>query len=368
MLLTIPHPVNANHNGGMLAFGPDGYLYIGVGDGGAGNDPPNNAQSLDVLLGKILRIDVDHPDLAAGTPYSAPSGNPFASGGGRAEIFAYGMRNPWRFSFDRVTGMQWVADVGQGAREEVDMPIVAGGNYGWRVYEGSVCTNLDPTLCDPSRYRFPVFDYEHTDGRCSITGGYVYRGAQQILPGGTYVYGDYCSGEIFAWDGTRQTVLLHTPDNIASFGEDEQGELYVVALGGSVSRIAQVFQALDQHGLTGSWYEPATSGQGIEVEVFPDLAGPGNGSCRSAGSRSTKSSAAPSTNAGTRWAAHSPAARRAPSSRSTATSAVTSTPRRSPPPLRSATRRCALRPATVARSTTRSATGAAAVARSTSRG
>jgi len=240
ILLTIPHPTNTNHNGGMLAFGRDGYLYIGVGDGGSGNDPPNNAQNIDVLLGKILRIDVDKPDPAAGTLYSAPSDNPFVGAKpGRGEIFAYGMRNPWRFSFDRLTGVQWVADVGQGTREEVDMPIVNGGNYGWRVFEGSACTNNDPALCsNPQTYIFPIFDYTHSGGRCSITGGYVYRGSQGALPSGTYVYGDYCSGEILQWNGSTQTLLLDTPMNISSFGEDEQGEIYVVNLGGSVSRIA----------------------------------------------------------------------------------------------------------------------------------
>jgi len=238
VLLVIPHPVNTNHNGGMLAFGPDGYLYIGVGDGGSGNDPPNNAQNVNVLLGKILRIDVDHADATAGTPYAAPAGNPFVGTTGADEIFAYGWRNPWRFSFDRATGAQWVADVGQGAREEVDTPVIAGGNYGWRVYEGSACTGNDPALCSPASYRFPVFDYEHTNGRCSITGGYVYRGAQNALPAGTYVYADYCTGEIFSWDGATQRLLLDTTQNVSSFGEDEQGEIYVVNLGGSVSRIA----------------------------------------------------------------------------------------------------------------------------------
>ena len=218
----------------MLAFGPDGYLYIGVGDGGGGNDVPNNAQNLDLLLGKILRIDVSVP-----LTYSSPPTNPFhGATPGRDEIFAYGMRNPWRFSFDRVTGAQWVADVGQGAREEVDTPIVSGGNYGWRVFEGSACTNNDPALCaSPQNYVFPVFDYLHAGGRCSITGGYVYRGAQGAVPGGTYLYGDYCSGEILMWDGTAQSVLLDTPQNISSFGEDEEGELYVVNLGGTVSKI-----------------------------------------------------------------------------------------------------------------------------------
>ncbi len=143
-LLEIAHPVNANHNGGMLAFGPDGYLYVGVGDGGSAYDPPNNAQNVNVLLGKILRIDVDHPDAAAGTPYSSPGDNPYAGGGGRAEIYSIGWRNPWRFSFDRSTHQLWVADVGQDALEEVDTPIVKGGNYGWRVYEGSGCTGNGP--------------------------------------------------------------------------------------------------------------------------------------------------------------------------------------------------------------------------------
>ena len=237
VLLTIPHPTNTNHNGGMLAFGPDGYLYIGVGDGGSGNDPPSNAQNINVLLGKILRIDVDHPDPVAQTLYSSPADNPFVGAAGRDEIFAFGMRNPWRFSFDRGTGQQWVADVGQGTREEVDTPIVNGGNYGWRVYEGSVCTNNDPGLCNAVNYLFPIFDYTHSGGRCSITGGYVYRGSQGALPAGTYVYGDYCSGEIFAWDGTAQSILLDTTMNISSFGEDEAGELYVVNLGGTVSKI-----------------------------------------------------------------------------------------------------------------------------------
>jgi len=237
VLLTIPHPTNSNHNGGMLAFGFDNYLYVGVGDGGSANDPPNNAQNTSVLLGKILRINVDQPDPIAGTPYSSPPDNPFVNRAGRDEIYAFGMRNPWRFSFDRLTGQQWVGDVGQGAREEVDTPIVKGGNYGWRVYEGFLCTNNDPALCTPSNYLSPVFDYQHVNGRCSMTGGYIYRGSQDVLSSGTYVYGDYCSGEIFTWNGA-QTLLLDTAMRISSFGEDEQGELYVVDLNGSVSRIA----------------------------------------------------------------------------------------------------------------------------------
>lgn len=236
-ILTIPHPTYANHNGGMLAFGPDGYLYIGVGDGGSGNDPPNNAQNKNILLGKILRIDIN----AAGVPYASPADNPFfgPTEDGLDEIFALGMRNPWRFSFDPQTRAQWVGDVGQGAREEVDI-IENGGNYGWRVYEGIACTNIDPTLCPtPNDYIAPIFDYAHTGGRCTVIGGYVYRSLQESLPVGTYVYADYCSGEIFGWNGATQSVLLDTALNISSFGEDEDGELYVVGLGGTVSRITR---------------------------------------------------------------------------------------------------------------------------------
>ena len=237
IILTIPHPTHTNHNGGMLEFGPDGYLYIGVGDGGGANDTANNAQNLNVLLGKILRIDINATS-DRGAPYVVPSSNPFfGMAGRRDEIFAYGLRNPWRFSFDRQTGQQWVADVGQGAREEVDTPIISGGNYGWRVYEGTLCTNTDPSLCTPGNYLFPLFDYTHVNNRCSITGGYVYRGSQGALPQGTYVFGDFCTGEIFGWDGVAQTTLLDTGLQIASFGEDESGEIYVVGLGGTVSRI-----------------------------------------------------------------------------------------------------------------------------------
>jgi hypothetical protein len=238
VLLTIPHPSFTNHNGGMIAFGPDGYLYIGVGDGGSGNDPPNNAQNTNTLLGKLLRIDVDRQ--SAPLPYAIPLSNPFIGfADGRDEIFAYGFRNPWRFAFDRLTNQLWIADVGQGGREEVNTPIQHGGNYGWRVYEGSACTNTDRALCVPSNYLFPVFDYSHTGGRCSITGGYVYRGSRTSLPSGQYVYGDFCSGEIFTWNGTAQQMVLDTSLNISSFGEDDAGEIYVVALDGVVSRIAE---------------------------------------------------------------------------------------------------------------------------------
>jgi len=238
VLLTIPHPTNSNHNGGMLAFGFDGYLYAGIGDGGGGNDEPNNAQNIDLLLGKILRIDVNRP--GAGTLYSSPPDNPFVNAPGRDEIFAFGFRNPWRFSFDRTTGELWIGDVGQGEREEIDRAIVKGGNYGWRIYEGLLCTNLGPSLCNPSDFIDPLFDYSHTRGRCSVTGGYVYRGSRGALPAGAYVYGDFCSGEIFVTNGNMQNVLALTAMNISSFGEDEQGELYVVDRSGTVSRIERM--------------------------------------------------------------------------------------------------------------------------------
>ena len=239
ILLTIEHSSQSNHNGGMIAFEPGAsipYLYIGVGDGGGGNDPQNNAQNINNLLGKILRIRVND---SIGPGYSIPPDNPFVGLDGADEIFAYGMRNPWRFSFDRQTGQLWVGDVGQGAREEVDTPIVKGGNYGWRVFEGNLCTNLDAAACGrPQDYIFPAFEYAHVNGRCSLTGGYVYRGIEQTLPAGTYIYGDYCSGEILAWNGSAQSVVLDSAFRISSFGEDGSGELYVADItNGTVYRI-----------------------------------------------------------------------------------------------------------------------------------
>jgi glucose/arabinose dehydrogenase len=237
VLLTIAQPYS-NHNGGMLAFGADGYLYIGTGDGGSANDPGNRAQNINELLGKILRIDVDHPSGILS--YSSPPGNPFVGATpGRDEIYAVGMRNPWRFSFDRETGALYVADVGQSLYEEIDI-VTAGRNYGWRVYEGTNCTNLDPTRCIPANYSAPIAQYDHSAGRCSITGGYVYRGTRGTLPQGTYVFGDFCSGEIMYLQAGVPRVLLDTSLNISSFGEDQAGELYVVGLGGTVHRIVAV--------------------------------------------------------------------------------------------------------------------------------
>ncbi|PYT02459.1 MAG: hypothetical protein DMF60_21310, partial [Acidobacteria bacterium] len=239
VILVILHSSFANHNGGMIAFGPDGFLYFGTGDGGSGNDPDNNSQNINVLLGKILRIDIDHPNGSA--PYSSPSSNPFASSAGADEIYAFGLRNPFRFSFDRGTGQLYVADVGQGAREEIDI-VTVGGNYGWRIMEGSICNPaFNGGVCTPPTGHIPpISEYTHSLGRCSITGGYVYRGARSSLPTGSYVFGDYCTGEIFMMQNGLNTspVLLDSPHNISSFGEDESGEIYVVALAGSVYRIS----------------------------------------------------------------------------------------------------------------------------------
>jgi len=234
VLLTIAQPF-ANHNGGMIEFGPDGFLYIGMGDGGSGNDPGNRAQNINDLLGKMLRIDIDTP----GVPYSSPPSNPFfGATAGRDEIYAVGLRNPFRFSFDRASPHSLFAgDVGQGAREEVDI-ITLGGNYGWRVFEGTLCTNNDPGLCNPANFVPPIAEYAHSGGRCAIIGGYVYRGTRSTFPMGAYIYGDLCTGEIFqllpAAGGGAQSVLLDTTLSISSFGEDESGEIYVVDLNGAV--------------------------------------------------------------------------------------------------------------------------------------
>ncbi len=234
VLLTVPQPY-ANHNGGMVEFGPDGFLYIARGDGGSGGDPGNRAQNREELLGKILRIDVDH-----GTPYAIPSGNPFAAGGGRPEIFAYGLRNPWRFSFDRETGELWAADVGQDDWEEIDL-IRRGENYGWRIMEGAHCFH-PKTGCQTTGLILPVAEYRNQGPRCSITGGYVYRGAGIPTLRGAYLFGDYCSGEVMTLSNGRAgapLVLLSTGLKISSFGQDQAGELYVVGHEGTVHRLVK---------------------------------------------------------------------------------------------------------------------------------
>jgi glucose/arabinose dehydrogenase len=229
VLLTVAQPFS-NHNGGMLAFGPDGHLYIALGDGGGGGDPRNRAQNRNALLGKILRIDVDGE-----RPYAIPPDNPFAAGGGRPEIYAFGLRNPWRFAFDRRTGRLLAGDVGQARIEEIDV-IRRGRNYGWPIMEGPLCFR-PRTGCDRSGLAPPVSHYRQVGGRCSITGGYVYRGSaiQDLV--GTHLSGDFCSGEIFGLRARERSLLLETGLQISSFGEDEAGEVYVVDLGGAVYRI-----------------------------------------------------------------------------------------------------------------------------------
>jgi glucose/arabinose dehydrogenase len=230
VLLTIAQPYS-NHNGGMLAFGPDGRLYVGVGDGGSGGDPHDNGQRLDTLLGKILRL------TDAGT---APADNPFTGrAGARAEIWAYGMRNPWRFSFDRGTGALWVADVGQNKWEEVDL-VVKGGNYGWRVYEGAA-PYAKSAVTPASEPIAPVATYGH-DAGCSITGGYVYRGKAVAALQGQYLYADFCSGTVWALDagvtGPRKGRAIGNVPDPSSFGEDAEGEVYLTSFTGRLYRLA----------------------------------------------------------------------------------------------------------------------------------
>jgi len=227
ILLNIYQPYD-NHNGGMIMFGLDGYLYIGMGDGGSAGDPGNRAQNLDSLLGKLLRIDVDNP--AGGLNYGIPPDNPFVGLPGRDEIYALGLRNPWRFSQDPLTGEIWLADVGQSSWEEVDS-IGRGRNYGWRCYEGPAAYNTSG--CGPaSQYTFPVKYYARVSPHCSVTGGYIYRGYRRPELIGRYIYGDYCSGYIWKFyyqNGvlSEDQLLIDAPFSISSFGVDQNGELYV---------------------------------------------------------------------------------------------------------------------------------------------
>lgn len=296
ILLVIPQPFS-NHNGGMIEFGVTmadrTLLYIGMGDGGSGNDPGNRAQNRAQLLGKMLRIDPNVPD-GSQFPYLIPAGNPFQGAGTTRcdggsttpgntcqEIWAIGMRNPWRWSFDRTTGALWAGDVGQGAVEEVDL-ITPGANYGWRVYEGTSCTNLDPSLCIPANYTMPVFEYSSTGAgnpRCSITGGYFYRGTQGSLPANSYVFSDYCTAEVMRWGGAPPfQVLLDPPGNIISFGQDENNELYA-CFGTSISRITRAKASADFDGdlrtdvsvfrpSTGVWYVSHSSNSTLRIQGF----------------------------------------------------------------------------------------------------
>ena len=249
ILLVVPHPVNTNHYGGQLRFSPiDGYLYMNTGDGGSGGDPPNNAQNLNVLLGKMMRLDVDGTGAipcgqSTPMPYAIPPTNPFVGVAGCDEIWAYGLRNPWRSSFDRATGDLLIGDVGQDLYEEIDFQPAAstgGENYGWRLMEGFHCYN-PPTNCNDGSLTLPILEETHSDGWCAIIGGYRYRGT--AIPGlvGVYLYSDNCLGQI--WGATDSgghwtaQEMLNTSLSVSSFGEDEAGEVYLTDLGGTVYRI-----------------------------------------------------------------------------------------------------------------------------------
>jgi len=232
ILLEIDQPF-PNHKGGQLAFGADGYLYVGMGDGGSGGDPFGNGQNRASLLGKILRINVDSP--SQGRNYSIPSDNPYIDNtlGYREEIYAYGFRNPWRFSFDQPTGRFWVADVGQSQREEIDI-VGKGKNYGWNIMEGTLTYSSGSQV----GLELPVWEYSHAEG-IAVIGGYVYRGSTLAGLNAKYVYGDYGSGKIWSlqYDGTSapvNTLLADTSLNLSSFGVDERNELYFCALDGKI--------------------------------------------------------------------------------------------------------------------------------------
>jgi len=239
IIMEVEQPYS-NHNAGQLAFGPDGYLYVALGDGGGSGDPLGNGQNLGTLLGSILRIDVS--GLSAPGDYEIPADNPFVgTEGAREEIWAYGLRNPWRFSFDSETGLLWAGDVGQNSWEEIDI-ITKGANYGWNIMEGSHCYSPS-TGCNQSGLTLPVVEYDHSD-ECSVTGGYVYRGDQIASLQGYYIYGDYCSGNIWAlaYDGsvvTENILLVDSGLRITSFGEDLAGNLYILDRQGGIYTLVE---------------------------------------------------------------------------------------------------------------------------------
>jgi len=243
-ILSFDQPYS-NHNGGWIGFGlNDGYLYIATGDGGSGGDPQNNAQNINTMLGKILRIDID-----GGTPYSIPTTNPFFDSTGSVvrEIYAWGLRNPWRCSFDPVTGWLWAGDVGQNAWEEIDI-IENGKNYGWRCYEGTHTYNTSG--CNYPEYIDPIWEYAHGP-ECSITGGYVYRGSGVPQLDGKYIYGDYCSNKIWAlsYDGitpTTNELLLTSSGGLTSFGVDENSELYWTSSNGNIYRFTPTVTSVEK--------------------------------------------------------------------------------------------------------------------------
>jgi glucose/arabinose dehydrogenase len=238
ILLQIPQPYS-NHNGGQLAFGPDGFLYIAVGDGGSAGDPDGNGQNRTTLLGAVLRIDID-----SASPYAIPADNPFVGNGDgwREEIYAYGLRNPWRISFDPLSGRLWAGDVGQSRIEEIDI-IEKGKNYGWNIMEGSECYSPS-SGCDRTGLELPVWEYTHPTG-FAVTGGYVYRGSKLPASVGGYIYADYETGKIWAlqYDGINpaaNSLLIDTDLNISSFGVDSNGELFICTFDGKIYELKSV--------------------------------------------------------------------------------------------------------------------------------
>jgi len=237
IVLTVPQPFQ-NHNGGQIAFGPDGMLYISLGDGGSGGDPQGNGQDLSTLLGTILRIDVSGIGPEQG--YRVPPDNPFVGvTGAREEIWAYGLRNPWRLSFDRKNGALWIGDVGQDSFEEVNL-VRKGHNYGWNTLEGSHCFS-PRTNCDSANTEPPVLEYGSNKG-CSVIGGYVYRGTKIPTLAGAYLYGDYCSGEVRGFrfengEAVGDKLLVDSGLRITSFGEDRSGEIYALTQRGHIYRL-----------------------------------------------------------------------------------------------------------------------------------
>jgi glucose/arabinose dehydrogenase len=274
VVLSVGQPFD-NHNGGRLQFGPDGMLYLGLGDGGAANDPDQRAQDGTTLLGKLIRIDVDPVHQT----YAIPPDNPFVGNGSvRDEIWALGLRNPWKISFDSMTGDLFIADVGQNQREEVNFqPASSGGgeNYGWDVMEGTRCI---PSSCNPSLYVAPIAEYTHDFG-CSITGGEMYRGSAYPALYGTYLFGDLCTGNIWGLkhDGTQWVTTLLTTFGfyLTTFGQGEDGSIYVAYQGSGIFLVSDGAPQTEPFrinaGLNDAWYNPQTNGQGFFIMVFPDI-------------------------------------------------------------------------------------------------
>jgi len=274
LVLSVSQPFE-NHNGGRLQFGPDGMLYLGLGDGGAANDPDQRAQDGSTLLGKLIRIDVNP---AHGT-YAVPPDNPFVGNNSvRDEIWALGLRNPWRISFDSMTGDLFIADVGQSQREEVNFQAAGssgGENYGWDVMEGTRCV---PASCNPANFVLPVAEYDHDQG-CSITGGEMYRGSAYPALYGTYLFGDLCSGNIWGLkrDGNQWVTTLLTTFGfyLTTFGRGEDGSIYAAYQGSGIFLVSdgdpgqELFRI--NAGINDAWYNPQTNGQGFFITVFPDI-------------------------------------------------------------------------------------------------